>query len=109
MLKQTIRCKRPHSNHEGSLCDPDCPRSRYRSFRGVNVDREKKEGICGACFNEEFKRLCDELEKKQKDHFPGEFAIVRGLLSCGYAKCQLTEEYCERNKATFDRLSPQKR
>uniref|UniRef100_A0A1I7RID3 Saposin B-type domain-containing protein n=1 Tax=Bursaphelenchus xylophilus TaxID=6326 RepID=A0A1I7RID3_BURXY len=72
-------------------------------------DREKKEGICGACFNEEFKRLCDELEKKQKDHFPGEFAIVRGLLSCGYAKCQLTEEYCERNKATFDRLSPQKR
>ncbi|CAD5208296.1 unnamed protein product [Bursaphelenchus xylophilus] len=72
---------------------------------------EKKDGSCGKKYTEEQKRKCIYFEEHAKGPFPDRFsevAIVTGLIHCEYLKCQLTEEYCERNKATFDRLSPQK-
>ncbi|CAD5208295.1 unnamed protein product [Bursaphelenchus xylophilus] len=69
----------------------------------------KKAGSCGEKMDESQKERCDGIEEMAKSP-PSEanlyFALLSGVLQCKYLRCELTEEYCESNKAMFDRVWP---
>uniref|UniRef100_A0A1I7RID4 Uncharacterized protein n=1 Tax=Bursaphelenchus xylophilus TaxID=6326 RepID=A0A1I7RID4_BURXY len=68
----------------------------------------KAEGKCPRSFKQGEEAACNDLEnfKPPYENDEQERNIMMGVMGCRVTRCELTDEYCESNKATLDRLSP---